>query len=118
MRDAPIIFGAPSIRALLDGRKTQTRRILGPGNTWFDGRGWAKRHKAQTWNWGGEWVDAGPSPAGNTGPYLKLPWLSGPDPDAFEGHAHRIYTCPQPGRRLWACARAVKPITVGSCGLA
>lgn len=100
MVDKPIIFSAPMIRALLDGTKTQTRRILGPGTTLFNGRPWSRHQNAQTWGWDEAWVDPGPSPAGNPGPYLKLPWCAG-DADVYEGTAHRIYPQIQPGDRLW-----------------
>ena len=30
MRERPIIMGADSVRAILDGRKTQTRRVIKP----------------------------------------------------------------------------------------
>jgi hypothetical protein len=94
-----IEFTGPMVLALLDGRKTQTRRIITPGNSLFNGGRWSALHKRQEWDWKGAWVDGGPSPMGNPGPYLKLPWQAGDDD--FEGSAHRIYPVIQPGDRLW-----------------
>lgn len=100
MKDHPLLYSPLMVRAVLDDRKRQTRRILTPGNTLFNGGSWTKLTKAQDWNWDAAFVDQGPSPAGNPGPYLHLPWQGG-DKDPFEGTRHRIYPRIQPGDRLW-----------------
>lgn len=100
MTDRPILYSAAMVNAQLEDRKTQTRRLLTPANTLFNGGPWSKAAKAQTWDWENAWVDPGPSPVGNPGPYLKLAWLAG-DAEPWEGTVHRIYPRIQPGDRLW-----------------
>lgn len=98
--ERPILFSATQVRAILDGRKTQTRRVLSPSSSYFDGRGWTKEARAQTWAWDRAWVDPGPSPAGNVGPYLHVPWAGG-DGDRWGDTVHRVYPRHQVGQRLW-----------------
>jgi hypothetical protein len=74
------------------GRKTQTRRVLTAANSLIDGgvlkKLWDRLNFAKAW------VDPGPSPAGNPGPYLKAPTRDGET-------THRIYPRSAVGDRLW-----------------
>lgn len=85
MSEKPIIFFAPMVRALLDGRKTMTRRIIKadkrftPSGSYAGDRWWMRPHS------GGGWI------ATNGGP------------DAFMETQSTGFKCPygQPGDTLW-----------------
>lgn len=94
MKEHPILFSGLMVRAILDGQKTQTRRIVTPQTSTINGP------TCERWLWDeldftAAWVDNSPfSPAGNPGPYLKVPM---PKDDTVQ----RVYPRWFPGGRLW-----------------
>lgn len=84
--------------ARAERRKTQTRRGIGAYNSLVDGRGIsAKNWDKYQFDFTKAWVDDGPSPAGNHGPYLHVPSLN----PEYDGATHRIYPRIQPGDGIW-----------------
>ena len=78
VKERPILFSAPMVRALLDGRKTQTRRVV----------------KVRT----GDLCDVGACVA------AVQEWVPAVDPIAgVVGRTSRVIRCPYgaPGDRLW-----------------
>jgi hypothetical protein len=92
MKERPILFSASMVRAILDGTKTQTRRVVKPsrgrpieflGGGGLDGPDWNNPEC-----WGYEWQDSAS--------FVTL------KADPMEMHQY-TYPCPygQPGDRLW-----------------
>lgn len=98
MKSHGLLFTADMILAILDGRKTETRRVVTMHNSLIDGTGTGIRAHWPYLDWSSAYVDQGPSPVGNPGPYWHARCLR-PDCD---GAVHRVYPRIQPGDELWA----------------
>lgn len=101
----PVLFNEAMIRAVRSGAKTQTRRPIVALNSLVDGEPNVSMFRALDLT--RAWVDRGPSPAGNAGPYLHVPHTDG---DTW----HRVYPRWQPGDTLWTRETTA---FVGTCGV-
>lgn len=83
MKERPILFNGEMVRAILDGRKTQTRRVIKPQPDYF-----GKEDGEDSWHWNGwRWQDKPGIP------------LKGPDEDCPYGQpGDRLYV-----RETWRC---------------
>lgn len=98
VKEHGLMLSDPMVVARHERRKTQTRRLVSCSNTYLDGRRVSpKQWKAYGPELATAWVDPGPSPAGNPGPYLKAE-LHG---EGYAGMMSRLYPIYQPGDRIW-----------------
>lgn len=104
------LFKGEMVRAIRENRKTQTRRLPTAANSLVDGVGMsAKSWAAMAFDWSQAVIDAGPSPAGNPGPYIKVP-------STAHGAWHRIYPRVQAGHALWVRETWQGPLFEGEFG--
>ena len=108
MKELPILFSGPMVRALLDGRKTQTRRIVKSSRAWpigfIGGRG--DRDDPSCYGFedfnSGEWwtlkadgsadMNQIPSPYGRVGDrlWVRETWGEFIDTDIIDGQTHEL----------------------------
>lgn len=91
-----LLSSGPMVRAILEGRKSQTRRVLTRSNSTVDGYSWAEEFWDDLDFSDGPWKDGNPNGPGGfgCGQYLHVPRHSD---DTF----HRVRSRWEPGDRLW-----------------
>ena len=95
VKQHPLLMSGPLVNATLKDLKTQTRRVIAWSNSYVDGQ--ITKFWREHWHeldFSQAWPDDGPSPAGNQGPYLHVPFPP-------EGTVHRIYPRYQVGDLIW-----------------
>lgn len=113
-KERPILFSGPMVRAIIEGRKTQTRRIVKPQPT-FDGKWWV--HKGYACNDEDEFRGGLPffsdCPYGHVGDrlWVRETWaqVEGPPGVIHVGHVlYRADACDNSGKR-WSSVRPGDP---------
>ncbi len=105
-----IIFLSELADKIRRGLKIQTRRLITPSTSLLNGTGEGIRKQWPRLAFSTAWVDPGPSPAGNPGPYLKVHESSNPDDPI-----HRVYPRVQVGDRFyvredWAAVKSLDDV--------